>query len=131
MESTKIEVYASELFKVTSRKKGFLELAMEPEYENIDLYQGNFVIDPTGFYRMVAKPPKTVELEKGQIAIVEINAVFLKMGIICNSLNGVMCGDRHINSVEFTLANFSGDPIKLPLNQYIGDIVVLSSVPLS
>ena len=126
MESTKIEVYTSELFKITSRKKGFLELIMEPEYENVDLYQDNFVIDPSGFYRMVAKPPVTVELEKGQIAIVEINSVFLKMGVMCNSLNGIMCGDRHVNSVEFTLTNFSGDPIKIPFKQYIGDIVVLS-----
>lgn len=126
MESTKIEVYTSELFKITSRKKGFLELIMEPEYENVDLYQDNFVIDPSGFYRMVAKPPVTVKLEKGQIAIVEINSVFLKMGVMCNSLNGIMRGDRHVNSVEFTLTNFSGDPIKIPFKQYIGDIVVLS-----
>ena len=126
MESTKIEVYTSELFKITSRKKGFLELTMEPEYENVDLYQDNFVIDPSGFYRMVAKPPVTVKLEKGQIAIVEINSVFLKMGVMCNSLNGIMRGDRHVNSVEFTLTNFSGDPIKIPFKQYIGDIVVLS-----
>lgn len=119
-------VYAAELFKMSTRGAGYVELSNEPKYEKVEVYQGNYIIEYGAYYRVVAKPQSAVKVRNGISMLIKPNPIFAELGLSCSGIDDIRFGPQRITQIEFTLENRIDCPVKIPPNQYFGDIVVLN-----
>ena len=122
---TMYAVYAAELFKMSTRGAGYIELSNEPNYEKVELYQDNYIIEHGAYYRVVAKPQTAVKVRNGVSMLIKPNPLFAELGLTCKGIDDIRFGPQRITQIEFTLESRIDRPVKISPNQYFGDIVVL------